>query len=94
MKINIQKKTIIYVDPPYYGNNFIKLYENKVNHKKLWDSIDLIKHKCKIIISYNYCQEILEQFKDWKIKFINHKYSATTFAGYNKDAKELIITNE
>lgn len=91
---NYTKKTIIYLDPPYYGNNFNKLYENKINHEQLWNSINLLKNKCKLIISYNYCQKILEQFKDWNIEIINHKYSATTFAGFNKDAKELIITNE
>lgn len=90
---NLKHDIILYLDPPYFGKKYERLYINKVNHKALWELLDKIKTKCRIILHYNYDKTVLEHFKDWNIETIETVYTSTNYQTGNKFTKEIIITN-
>lgn len=90
---NLKHDTILYLDPPYFGKKYENLYIHKVNHKTLWELLDKIKTKCRIILNYNYDETIIEHFKDWNIEIIEAMYTSTNHKTGNRFAKEIIITN-
>ena len=81
------KKDLLYLDPPYYleqdaDNKMFKgiypmrnipVHHDSFDHEKLRDLLH--SHKGKFILSYNDCEWVRENYKDFKIKKPEWAYS-------------------
>lgn len=87
---NVGKKTLLYLDPPYYykGRNLYQLYFKEEDHIRL--AKELKKLNCKWVLSYDYCEEIIDLYNWANIIEIPVKYS---IRGMNIK-KELLISND
>ena len=110
------KKDFIYADPPYYmeksedNKMFKAIYPNSnfalhhihFDHELLRDQLH--SHEGKFILSYNDCEWVRENYKDFKIKLPKWHYSfqqGETRIGKNrqdgvitKDSHEILIIKE
>lgn len=90
---NIDNKTIMYVDPPYYGNNDnYRFYQNNFNkdkYIKLKEFLDdVFKIGCKWIKSNGFSGYIMELFEKYKKNIINLRNDIS-----NSMRMELLITS-
>ena len=85
-KIYDDKKTVFYLDPPYYKKEYLyKGCENYTNDFHIELHNEVKKLTGKVIMSYENVPFILNLYKDFDI----HTYPGTKFAFRN----EIIITN-
>lgn len=90
---NLDDKTIIYIDPPYYGNkDNYRFYQNNFNkdqYTKLKDFLDnVFKIGCKWIKSNSLSGYIMELFGKYKTNLLNLNNDITNFK-----RTELLITS-
>jgi DNA adenine methylase len=90
---NLNEKSIIFADPPYYLDKKSKLYGNNgdmhetFDHQKLFN---LIKTKKNWIITYNNCEYIKDMYKDYIIIDVNWSYGMNK----SKTSSEIIIISK
>lgn len=90
----------IYLDPPYYGNKQKGLYGKKgllhkqFDHETLFEWVDRLSKKNRVMLSYDDCEYVRELYKDYNIYTFGFTYSMTN-AGGNlcKEGQEIVITN-
>jgi len=86
---DIHDSLLIYLDPPYYikGNELYQEQFSAEDHLRLSKMLKEIK--CKWVLSYDYCDSVLDMYKWANIKEINVNY---TIKGSNTK-KEVFISN-
>lgn len=86
-----KKKTLVYLDPPYYKKGH-QLYINFYKHKDHEELANYIKYNlnCKWILSYDNEDAIREIYKNITAKNINISYSISS----NKKGKEIMFFSE
>jgi DNA adenine methylase len=97
---HIQKGDFVYLDPPYAVENR-KIFKQYGPHtfgindlKRLNRLINYIDRKgAYFLLSYAYCKEALDLFKDWKIRKKYTQRNIAGFAKYRRKAAELFVTN-
>ena len=86
---------LFYVDPPYigaesyYNKNYSRFSE--ADHKRLRDCLRKIKGR--FILSYNSCDFVLENYRDFNISFVSRKNTLPAKEACREEYKEVIITN-
>ena len=101
MNLNPVKDFFIFLDPPYYENGKKGLYgkdgkyHSKFDHNAFVEFVKLLSKNNKIMITYDNCEWVREQFKDFNQYDFQATYSMTNNnkTGKAKVGKELIITN-
>ena len=91
----------VYMDPPYYENSKKGLYGKQGEYHKNFDHEEFVKFakeiakQNKIMISYDNCEWVREQFKDFNQFTFETKYTMTNNnkSGKAKLGKEIVITN-
>ena len=91
----------VYMDPPYYENSKKGLYGKQGEYHKNFDHEEFVRFakeiakQNKIMISYDNCEWVREQFKEFNQFTFETKYSMTNNnkSGKAKLGKEIIITN-
>lgn len=89
-KVNINKNTFIFLDPPYYLEKGSKLYgkngdlHENFNHEKLFE---VISTKTNWLMTYNDCEYIREMYKNFTIIEVNWSYGMNT----TKKSSEIVI---
>jgi len=74
----IDDKTLIYFDPPYY-NKGSTLYVNHFTHQDHRKLAEFIQNlDCKWVLTYDYTPEIIEMYKNTKMKKLYLDYTAAT----------------
>ncbi len=98
------KETFVYMDPPYYPisktSNFTSYNSNKVNDMTLLQSLKSFCKKLDIegikwMMSNNLTEEVVEEFKDWKIEKIQaHRFVKALKNNENREKiEEVVIRN-
>lgn len=82
---------LIYADPPYFTNEGLygvkgNMHKN-FNHKLLFEILNM---RGNFILSYNYCDEIKELYKDHVFFYPEWKYGM----GNNKLSREILIVSK
>lgn len=87
------KDVLYYFDPPYFGKQYIKLYQHSVEHEKLFNF--LLNFKEKFILSINDCPEIRKIFTEHKGFFVKEIKATYTITAQSqaKKTQELVISN-
>ena len=85
-----RENAFFYCDPPYFQSEDCYQVEfPREDHKRLHDA--LLKCKGYVMVSYNYCQYILDLYKEFYIFYTKRPNSMSQAAG--SEYEELIITN-
>ncbi len=91
----VDKNTFIFVDPPYYNLNYYKYNFNLQDHNELKTILESLK--CKIMITYNDCEEIRKLYNDDRWNIFVHPVASSTQDTKKNHIKvihnELIIMN-
>lgn len=85
-----REKAFIYCDPPYYeAEQHYEVVFTKLDHTRLRD----VLKECKgyVMVSYNYCKEVLELYEDFYIVRTNRANNLSQKKG--SVYEEVIITN-
>jgi DNA adenine methylase len=89
--IEDNKKSFIYLDPPYYikGNELYQFGFSIEDHNRLAKLLSETKHFW--LLSYDFCKEVEDLYKGWSnIEYLsNVNYSINT----SRDKPELLISN-
>ncbi|MGY6172525.1 hypothetical protein ACW95P_04225 [Candidatus Mycoplasma pogonae] len=92
LKNNQLQDFYIYIDPPYYGDKYEKLYPNKVDHNELFKMLKQLAKNNYLVISINDVPYVRETFRNWKIQELAFTYTLTSNHNIKK-TKELLISN-
>jgi Site-specific DNA methylase len=86
---NMQQKTLIYLDPPYYVNGkklYMDFYNND-DHRALASFLEKSKMRCKWLLSYDNVVAIKKLYRKSEQYFFTLRYSASTA----RKGKELLM---
>lgn len=81
------KSTFFFIDPPYIIdniNNYYRCDSKNFNHKELFNIVKQLRGKW--LLTYNYSEDILEEFKEYNIKIVERKMFGRVY-------RELYIRN-
>jgi DNA adenine methylase len=97
---NLREGDFVYLDPPYAVSNrrIFKQYNAQTfgladlqRLSELTHHIDAIG--ANFVVSYAYCSEALNLFRDWNIQVISTQRYISGFGKFRKRAKELLVSN-
>lgn len=93
LKLYCKENSLAYLDPPYYGTE--KYYQaqfSNEDHVRLYNALKDIKGY--FLLSYNDCEFVREQYKDFNIASVERNNSLINrYDNTDKNYNELIITN-
>lgn len=88
--LNLSNKDFVYADPPYLlAKGYKTLYIDHEGFDHVLLAEELNKLDCRVLISYNDCQEILELYPGWTV----HRYEIKYGAANGKVGKEILLRN-
>lgn len=94
-EVPVSSKDFVFADPPYYENRKKELYggtHSVFDHEVFCNYMKTLD--CKWLITYDDCEFVREQFKNFTITEFENSYSMTNTGGNKcKKGKEIIIKN-
>ena len=89
----------VYADPPYALGKASELYGHKgsthrnFDHERFGEHMEILKSKCKIVISYNDCELVRKLFDGWEFREVEWKYGMGNKGGAKKSNEVLIVNS-